>query len=179
VAAAEAAEAVEALAPAGEAAVAAVAEVTASKAPGRRHGLATLQALGLCMLLSCTLPGSARAFDHAWHCFPRAEFEKFEVHEDGLILDYLLVREEKGTLSGLPVVTFSYSVVNKQDRNIHVDAQVVGLAADGSPVLAISASPPASLVASQASRSVANSVYTAAGQLNRAAKLCVSFGGDF
>src|SRR4051794_25014057 len=119
------------------------------------------------------------AFDHTWHCFPRAEFEKFEVHETGLVLDYLLVREEKGTLSGLPVVTFSYSVVNKQDRNIHIDAQLVGLAADGSPVLAISASPPSSLVASQASRSVANSVYTAAGQLNRAAKLCVSFGGDF
>jgi hypothetical protein len=124
-------------------------------------------------------PGSASAFDHAWHCFPRAEFEKFEVHEDKLILDYLLVREEKGTLSGLPVVTFSYSVVNKQDRNIHIDAELVGLAADGSPVLAISASPPSSLVASQASRSVANSVYTAAGQLNRAARLCVSFGGDF
>jgi hypothetical protein len=124
-------------------------------------------------------PTSASAFDHAWRCFPRADFEKFEVHEDKLILDYLLVREEKGTLSGLPVVTFSYSVVNKQDRNIHIDAQLVGLAADGAPVLAISASPPSSLVASQASRSVANSVYTAAGQLNRAAKLCVSFGGDF
>jgi hypothetical protein len=124
-------------------------------------------------------PSSAFAFDHAWHCFPRAEFEKFEVHEDKLILDYLLVREEKGTLSGLPVVTFSFSIVNKQDRNIHIDAQLVGLAADGSPVLSISASPPSSLVASQASRSVANSVYTAAGQLNRAAKLCVSFGGDF
>jgi hypothetical protein len=119
------------------------------------------------------------AFDHAWHCFPRADFEKFEVHEDKLILDYLLVREEKGTLSGLPVVTFSFSIVNKQERNIHIDAQLVGLAADGSPVLSISASPPSSLVASQASRSVANSVYTAAGQLNRAAKLCVSFGGDF
>jgi hypothetical protein len=119
------------------------------------------------------------AFDHAWHCFPRGDFEKFEVHEDKLILDYLLVREEKGTLSGLPVVTFSFSIVNKQERNIHIDAQLVGLAADGSPVLSISASPPSSLVASQASRSVANSVYTAAGQLNRAAKLCVSFGGDF
>jgi hypothetical protein len=134
-------------------------------------------------LIAClslvALPGSASAFDHAWHCFPRAEFEKFEVHEDKLILDYLLVREEKGTLSGLPVVTFSFSIVNKQDRNIHIDAQLVGLAADGSPVLSISASPPSSLVASQASRSVANSVYTAAGQLNRAAKLCVSFGGDF
>ena len=105
--------------------------------------------------------------------------EKFELHEDKLILDYLLVREEKGTLSGLPVVTFSYSVVNKQDRNIHIDAQLVGLAADGAPVLAISASPPSSLVASQASRSVANSVYISAGQLTRAAKLCVSFGGDF
>jgi hypothetical protein len=174
----EAAEAAEAPAPEVEAAVA-EAEVTASKARGRRYGLATLQASAVCTLLSCTLPGSARAFDHAWHCFPRADFEKFEVHEAGLILDYLLVREEKGTLSGLPVVTFSYSVVNKQDRNIHVDAQLVGLTADGSPVLAISASPPASLVASQASRSVANSVYTAAGQLNRAAKLCVSFGGDF
>jgi hypothetical protein len=176
--AAEAAEAEEAPAPEVEAAVA-EAEVTASKARGRRYGLATLQASAVCTLLSCTLPGSARAFDHAWHCFPRADFEKFEVHEAGLILDYLLVREEKGTISGLPVVTFSYSVVNKQDRNIHVDAQLVGLTADGSPVLAISASPPASLVASQASRSVANSVYTAAGQLNRAAKLCVSFGGDF
>jgi hypothetical protein len=130
-------------------------------------------------LLPCLVPSGAFAFDHAWHCFPRAEFEKFEVHESGLILDYLLVREEKGTLSGLPVVTFSFSVVNKQDRNIHIDAELVGLAADGSPVLAISASPPSSLVASQASRSVANSVYTAAGQLNRAAKLCVSFGGDF
>jgi hypothetical protein len=173
------AEAGAAPAPEVEAAVAAEAEVTASKTGGRRYGLATLQASGLCTLLSCTFPGNARAFDHAWHCFPRADFEKFEVHEAGLILDYLLVREEKGTLSGLPVVTFSYSVVNKQDRNIHVDAQLVGLTADGSPVLAISASPPASLVASQASRSVANSVYTAAGQLNRAAKLCVSFGGDF
>ncbi|MBV9395069.1 MAG: hypothetical protein JOZ84_11720 [Methylobacteriaceae bacterium] len=101
------------------------------------------------------------------------------MHETGLVLDYLLVREEKGTLSGLPVVTFSYSVVNRHDRNIHIDAQLVGLAADGSPVLAISASPPSSLVASQASRSVANSVYTNAGQLARAAKLCVSFGGDF
>jgi hypothetical protein len=121
----------------------------------------------------------ASAFDHGWHCFPRTEFEKFEVHETGLVLDYLLVREEKGTLSGLPVVTFSYSVVNKADRNIHIDAQLVGLAADGSPVLAISASPPSSLVTSQASRSVANSVYTNTGQLNRAAKLCVSFGGDF
>jgi hypothetical protein len=131
------------------------------------------------LVVTLLLPGSASAFDHAWHCFPRADFEKFEVHEDKLILDYLLVREEKGTLSGLPVVTFSYSVVNKQDRNIHIDAELVGLAADGSPVLAISASPPSSLVASQASRSVANSVYTAAGQLNRAAKLCVSFGGDF
>ncbi|MEA2760230.1 MAG: hypothetical protein QOH65_2843 [Methylobacteriaceae bacterium] len=130
-------------------------------------------------IVALLLPGSASAFDHAWHCFPRADFEKFEVHEDKLILDYLLVREEKGTLSGLPVVTFSYSVVNKQDRNIHIDAELVGLAADGSPVLAVSASPPSSLVASQASRSVANSVYTAAGQLNRAAKLCVSFGGDF
>jgi hypothetical protein len=132
--------------------------------------------LALPALLS-THPASA--FDHAWHCFPRTEFEKFEVHETGLVLDYLLVREEKGTLSGLPVVTFSYSVVNRQDRNIHIDAQLVGLAGDGSPVLAISASPPSSLVASQASRSVANSVYTNAGQLNRAAKLCVSFGGDF
>jgi hypothetical protein len=119
------------------------------------------------------------AFDHAWHCFPRADFEKFEVHEEGLILDYLLVREEKGSLSGLPVVTFSFSIVNKLERNIHIDAQLVGLAADGAPVLAISASPPSSLVASQVSRSVANSVYTTAGQLNRAAKLCVSFGGDF
>jgi hypothetical protein len=134
---------------------------------------------GLLALLPFALPDKAAAFDHAWHCFPRAEFEKFEVHEDKLILDYLLVREEKGTLSGLPVVTFSFSIVNKQDRNIHIDAQLVGLAADGSPVLSISASPPSSLVASQASRSVANSVYTAAGQLNRAAKLCVSFGGDF
>jgi hypothetical protein len=134
---------------------------------------------GLASLIVFTLPSSALAFDHAWHCFPRADFEKFEVHDDGLILDYLLVREEKGTLSGLPVVTFSFSIVNKQDRNIHIDAQLVGLAADGSPVLAISSSPPASLVASQASRSVANSVYTAAGQLSRAAKLCVSFGGDF
>lgn len=125
------------------------------------------------------LSGSASAFDHAWHCLPRTDFEKFEVHEAGLVLDYLLVREEKGTLSGLPVVTFSYSVVNKLDRNIHIDAQLVGLAADGTPVLAISASPPSSLVASQVSRSVANSVYTAAGQLARAAKLCVSFGGDF
>jgi hypothetical protein len=133
--------------------------------------------LGLGVLL--TASGPALAFDHAWHCFPRAEFEKFEVREDGLILDYLLVREEKGTLSGLPVVTFSFSIVNKQTRNIHVDAELVGLAADGVPVLAISASPPSSLVASQASRSVANSVYTAAGQLNRASKLCVSFGGDF
>jgi hypothetical protein len=130
-------------------------------------------------IVALVLPDSASAFDHAWRCFPRTDFEKFEVHEDKLILDYLLVREEKGTLSGLPVVTFSYSVVNKQDRNIHIDAELVGLAADGSPVLAISASPPSSLVASQASRSVANSVYTAAGQLNRAAKLCVSFGGDF
>jgi hypothetical protein len=138
------------------------------------------RALTACLsVIALVLPGSASAFDHAWHCFPRADFEKFEVHEDKLILDYLLVREEKGTLSGLPVVTFSYSVVNKQDRNIHIDAELVGLAADGSPVLAISASPPSSLVASQASRSVANSVYTAAGQLNRAAKLCVSFGGDF
>jgi hypothetical protein len=119
------------------------------------------------------------AFDHAWHCFPRADFEKFEVHEEGLILDYLLVREEKGSLSGLPVVTFSFSIVNKLERNIHIDAQLVGLAGDGVPVLAISASPPSSLVASQVSRSVANSVYTTAGQLNRAAKLCVSFGGDF
>jgi hypothetical protein len=125
------------------------------------------------------LPQAAGAFDHDWHCFPRADFEKFEVHEPGLILDYLLVREEKGTLSGLPVVTFSFSIVNKLDRNIHIDAQLVGLAADGMPVLAISASPPSSLVASQASRSVANSVYTTAGQLARAAKLCVSFGGDF
>ena len=125
------------------------------------------------------LPRSASAFDHAWHCLPRTDFEKFEVHEAGLVLDYLLVREEKGTLSGLPVVTFSYSVVNKLDRNIHIDAQLVGLAADGTPVLAISASPPSSLVASQVSRSVANSVYTVAGQLARAAKLCVSFGGDF
>jgi hypothetical protein len=134
---------------------------------------------GLLALLPLALPNSAAAFDHAWHCFPRADFEKFEVHEDKLILDYLLVREEKGTLSGLPVVTFSFSIVNKQDRNIHIDAQLVGLAADGSPVLSISASPPSSLVASKASRSVANSVYTTAGQVNRAAKLCVSFGGDF
>ena len=133
----------------------------------------------LLVLLPLALPNSAVAFDHAWHCFPRAEFERFEVHEDKLILDYLLVREEKGTLSGLPVVSFSFSIVNRQDRNIHIDAQLVGLAADGTPVLAISASPPSSLVASQASRSVANSVYTTAGQLNRAAKLCVSFGGDF
>jgi hypothetical protein len=145
--------------------------------PGRhkRRGVS----YALLLLLPLALPHEAAAFDHAWHCFPRAEFEKFEVHEDKLILDYLLVREEKGTLSGLPVVTFSFSVVNKQDRNIHIDAELVGLGADGSPVLAISASPPSSLVASQASRSVANSVYTAAGQLARAAKLCVSFGGDF
>ena len=144
---------------------------------GRQTGSRTW--LSLLALLPLASPTGAFAFDHAWHCFPRADFEKFEVHEDKLILDYLLVREEKGTLSGLPVVTFSYSVVNKQDRNIHIDAQLVGLAADGSPVLSISASPPSSLVASQASRSVANSVYTAAGQLNRAAKLCVAFGGDF
>ena len=145
----------------------------------RRGAAATRRVSTLLSLVTLLWPGSSHAFDHAWHCFPRADFEKFEVHEAGLILDYLLVREEKGTLSGLPVVTFSYSVVNKQDRNIHIDAQVVALAADGAPVLAISASPQASLVASQASRSVANSVYTAAGQLNRAAKLCVSFGGDF
>ena len=80
-------------------------------------------------------PAAPAAFDHAWHCLPRTDFEKFEVHEAGLVLDYLLVREEKGTLSGLPVVTFSYSVVNKLDRNIHIDAQLVGLAADGTPVL--------------------------------------------
>ena len=144
--------------------------------PRRRPARPLIASLAIVVILS---PSSASAFDHAWHCFPRADFEKFEVHEDKLILDYLLVREEKGTLSGLPVVTFSYSVVNKQDRNIHIDAQLVGLAADGAPVLAISASPPSSLVASQASRSVANSVYTSAGQLTRAAKLCVSFGGDF
>ncbi|MBV8850819.1 MAG: hypothetical protein JOZ16_14685 [Methylobacteriaceae bacterium] len=135
--------------------------------------------LGLIVLAALFAPTRAFAFDHAWHCLPRAEFEKFEVREDKLILDYILVREQKGTLSGLPVVTFSYSVVNKQDRNIHIDAQLVGLDAEGVPVLGISASPPSSLVASQASRSVANSVYVAAGQLNRAAKLCVSFGGDF
>jgi hypothetical protein len=133
----------------------------------------------LLALLALALPTRALAFDHAWRCFPRADFEKFEVHEEGLILDYLLVREEKGTLSGLPVVTFSFSVVNKMDRNIHIDAELVGLAGDGAPVLGISASPPSSLVASQAQRSVANSVYTAAGQLSRAAKLCVTFGGDF
>jgi len=142
----------------------------------RRPARSLTACLSIVALVS---PTSASAFDHAWHCFPRTDFEKFEVHEDKLILDYLLVREEKGTLSGLPVVTFSYSVVNKQDRNIHIDAQLVGLAADGAPVLAISASPPSSLVASQASRSVANSVYISAGQLTRAAKLCVSFGGDF
>jgi hypothetical protein len=144
--------------------------------PRLRRARPALACLSTVVLLS---PSSALAFDHAWHCFPRGDFEKFEVHEEKLILDYLLVREEKGTLSGLPVVTFSFSIVNKQERNIHIDAQLVGLAADGSPVLSISASPPSSLVASQASRSVANSVYTAAGQLNRAAKLCVSFGGDF
>ncbi|GAC1332947.1 MAG: hypothetical protein NVSMB26_13360 [Beijerinckiaceae bacterium] len=130
-------------------------------------------------LVLAVLSTAAFAFDHAWHCSPRSEFEKFEVQEDGLILDYVLVREQKGTLSQLPVITFTFSVVNKQARNIHIDAQLVGLAEDGTPLLAISASPPSGLVASQTGTSVANSVYSPLGQLGRVSKLCVSFGGDF
>ncbi|GAC1339620.1 MAG: hypothetical protein NVSMB26_27500 [Beijerinckiaceae bacterium] len=134
--------------------------------------------LALTVLLA--FPHWASAADHGWHCMAPKEVSNYELRGEQVLVRGILLREETGQLTNIPVIQANFTAENRGPKDVHVEMELTGSNDKGETVFAMSLGPAfGGIVSPNSSQPVEAAVFAAPGELDQATKICIRFTGDF
>lgn len=116
---------------------------------------------------------------HDWRCGTPAQILDVQIQGDGARINNLSLNERESFGGGLRVIEFQYSIVNRRDKGVRVNAELAGFDSAGNIVIALRAGPMMDMVGAGRTETAHGDTYASEGELRKIQKLCVRFVGDF
>lgn len=127
-----------------------------------------------CALLTAVFCTPATAEEIAFKCVSKAVFADEQAGNDTVRVNNFSIRERDALLgAGAKVVDVSFSVSNRHDATVYMDAAFVGLSEAGDIVFALSAKPTFGMVQANETTVAKGDVYAPKGSLAKAAQVCM------
>jgi len=117
-------------------------------------------------------------YANAWYCGSLSDALEFGIKASDFAINNLSFREKGALMGGLRVLEFSFSIVNRRQKSMRIDAQIAGFDSNDKLTFALKAGPMMDTVSEGKTESATGSAYVTGGELARTSKVCTRFVGD-
>jgi hypothetical protein len=129
------------------------------------------------------LPGLVNAQDlteEGWFCGTREVLFDYQVTRSGVRINNFNIGERQSFMAkGTTVLEVSFSVANRSQKSVPINAQFAGFDGSGKLVFAAKAAPMMDMVSAGKTEEAKGDVYVKPGDLSRVVTICTKLAGDF